>query len=200
MSVGVGVVGMGGSGSGWAGAGGAQPPRHSRNYDAMRNRPRTDSLLLAGFCAFLFFYGLGQVGLIGADEPRYAQVAREMLERHDWITPVLGGRPWLEKPPLYYWQATMAYGVFGVSDWAARLPSAFDATLLVLAVYFFLRRFRPGFEVDGALITASPAGIVAYPVAASMDMALPAAFTVGILGWGAWRESGKKTYLVLFYG
>ncbi len=158
----------------------------------MTNRTRTDSLLLAGFCAFLFFYGLGQFGLIGADEPRYAQVAREMLERHDWITPVLGGQPWLEKPPLYYWQAMLAYTIFGVSDWAARLPSAFDATLLVLAVYFFLRRFRPGFEVDGALIAASSAGIVGYARAASMDMALAAAFTIGMLGWWAWRESGKK--------
>jgi len=48
----------------------------------MTNRTRTDALLMAGFCAFLFFYGMGQFGLIGADEPRYAQVAREMLERH----------------------------------------------------------------------------------------------------------------------
>jgi 4-amino-4-deoxy-L-arabinose transferase-like glycosyltransferase len=165
----------------------------------MTNRTRTDSLLLAGFCAFLFLYGLGQVGLIGADEPRYAQVAREMLERHDWITPVLGGQPWLEKPPLYYWQAMMAYAVFGVSDWAARLPSAIDATFLVLAVYFFLRRFRSGFEVDGALITASSAGIIGYARAASMDMALAAAFTIGMLGWWAWRESGKRVYLLVFY-
>jgi 4-amino-4-deoxy-L-arabinose transferase-like glycosyltransferase len=165
----------------------------------MTNRARTHSLLLAGFCAFLFFYGLNQVGLIGADEPRYAQVGREMLERHDWITPVLGGQPWLEKPPLYYWQAMMAYAIFGVSDWAARLPSALDATLLVLAVYFFLRRFRPGFEIDGALITASSAGIIGYARAASMDMALASAFTIGMLGWWAWRESGKKPYLLIFY-
>src|SRR5260370_15649061 len=93
-----------------------------------------------------------------------------------------------------------AYAVFGVNDWAARLPSALDATFLVLAVYFFLRRFRPGFEVDGALITASSAGIIGYARAASMDMALAAAFTIGLLAWWAWRESGKKTYLVLFYG
>ena len=106
-----------------------------------------------------------------------------MLERHDWITPVLGGQPWLEKPPLYYWQAMLAYSIFGVSDWAARLPSALDATLLVLAVYFFLRRFRPGFELDGALIAASSAGIVVYARVASMDMALAAAFTLGMLGW-----------------
>jgi 4-amino-4-deoxy-L-arabinose transferase-like glycosyltransferase len=166
----------------------------------MTNRTRTDTLLLAGFCAFLFFYGLGQFGLIGADEPRYAQVAREMLERHDWITPVLNGRPWLEKPPLYYWQAVIAYKIFGVSDSAARLPAACDATFLVLAVYFFLRRFRPGFEIDGALITASSAGIIGYARAASMDMALAAAFTIGMLAWWAWRDSGKKVYLAVFYG
>ncbi|MCU1300615.1 MAG: Melittin resistance protein PqaB [Candidatus Sulfotelmatobacter sp.] len=165
----------------------------------MTNRTRTDALMLAGFCAFLFLYGLGRFGLIGADEPRYAQVAREMLQRHDWITPVLYGRPWLEKPPLYYWQAMIAYSMFGVSDWAARLPSVFDATLLVLAIYLFLRRFRPGFELDGALIVASSAGIIGYARAASMDMALAAAFTLAMLGWWAWRESGKKIYLAAFY-
>jgi 4-amino-4-deoxy-L-arabinose transferase-like glycosyltransferase len=166
----------------------------------MTNRTRTDLLLLAGFCAFLFFYGLAQFGLIGADEPRYAQVAREMLERHDWITPVLGGKPWLEKPPLYYWQAMLSYKLFGVSDWAARLPSAIDATFFVLAVYFFFRRFRRGWEVDGALICASCAGIIGYARAASMDMALAAAFAVGMLGWWAWRESGNRIYLSIFYG
>ena len=106
----------------------------------MTARTRTDVLLLAGFCTFLFFYGIAQFGLIGADEPRYAQVAREMLERRDWITPTLGGHAWLEKPPLYYWQAMLVYSVLGVSDAAARIPSAIDATLLVVAVYLFFRK------------------------------------------------------------
>ena len=145
----------------------------------MSARTRTDTLLLAGFCTFLFFYGLGAFGLIGADEPRYAQVAREMLERRDWITPVLGGHPWLEKPPLYYWQAMLAYSIFGVSDTAARIPSAVDGTLLVVAVYFFFRRFRRGIAIDAALITASCAGIIGYARAASMDMPLTATFAVG---------------------
>src|SRR5580658_6052711 len=146
--------------------------RRSRNLICMTNRTPTDSLLLAGFCAFLFFYGLGQFGLIGADEPRYAQVAREMLQRRDFITPVLGGHAWLEKPPLYYWQAMLAYSVFGVSDVVARVPAAIDATLLVVAVYLFFCRFRRGVEVDAALITASCAGVIGYAHAASMDMAL----------------------------
>ena len=165
----------------------------------MTTRTRTDVLLLAGFCGFLFFYGLGQFGLVGADEPRYAQVAREMLERRDWITPVLGGKPWLEKPPLYYWQAILAYSLYGVSDAAARVPSAFDATLLVVAAYLFLRRFRPGVELDGALITASCAGVIGYSRAAGTDMALASMFCIGMLLWWGWRESGKRAYLAAFY-
>ena len=178
----------------------------------MNPRLRTDWLLLGGFCAFLFFWGLSYFGLIGADEPRYAQVAREMLVRRDWITPTLSGKPWLEKPPhlndgqselqkppLYYWQAILAYRIFGVSDWTARLPSAFDATGMVLAVYLFLRRFRPGFHLDGALITAASAGIIGYARAASMDMALAATFTIALLGWYAWYESGNRVYLAGFY-
>ncbi len=166
----------------------------------MTTRTRTDVLLIAGFCAFLFFYGMGQFGLIGADEPRYAQVAREMLERHDWITPILGGHAWLEKPALYYWQAMLAYSMFGVSDVAARIPAALDATLLVVAVYLFFRRFRRGVEVDAALITASCAGMIGYAHAASMDMALAATFSIGMLAWWAWRESEQRIYLALFYG
>ncbi len=158
-----------------------------------------DWLLLTGFCGFLFFFGLAYFGLLGADEPRYAQVAREMLARHDWITPTLGGTPWLEKPVLYYWQTMLAYSVFGVSDWAARLPSAVDATLMVVAVYLFLRRFRPGFQLDGALMAASASGVIGFARAASMDMPLAATFTIAMLAWYAWYESASKRYLALSY-
>jgi len=164
----------------------------------------SDWLLLAGFCGFLFFFGLSYFGLVGADEPRYAQVAREMLARHDWVTPTLGGQPWLEKPTLYYWQTMLAYKIFGVGDWAARLSSAVDATLMVLAVYLFLRRFRSGFnftgfQLDGALMTASAGGVIGFARAASTDMPLAAAFTIAMLAWYAWYESASKRYLALFH-
>jgi 4-amino-4-deoxy-L-arabinose transferase-like glycosyltransferase len=164
------------------------------------SRASIDWLLLAGFCGFLFFFGLAYFGLIGADEPRYAQVAREMLARHDWITPTLGDKPWLEKPPLYYWQAMLAYSIFGVSDWAARLPSAVDATLMVIAVYLFLKRLRPGCQLDGALMTASAAGVIGFARAASTDMPLAATFTIALLAWYAWYESESHRYLAIFYG
>src|SRR5579863_46005 len=156
-------------------------------------------LFLACFCGFLFYYGLGYFGLVGADEPRYAQVAREMLARHDWITPTLGRQPWLEKPVLYYWQAMICYGIFGVSDWAARIPSALDASLLVFAIYFFLRRFRREFALDGALITASCAAVIGFARAASTDMPLAAMFGIAMLAWYAWHESAERVYLASFY-
>ncbi len=162
-------------------------------------RTRADLWLLLAFCGFLFFYGLGAFGLLGADEPRYAQVAREMLERSDWVTPTLLGKPWLEKPVLYYWEAMLSFRAVGVSDWAARVPSAVDAAMLIVAVYFFLRRFRPGSELDGALIAASCAGVVGFARAAATDMPLAACFSIALLAWYAWRESGSRIYLAAFY-
>ncbi len=178
-------------------------------------RTRTEVLLLVAFCGFLFFYGLGSFGLLGADEPRYAQVAREMLDRRDWITPTLQGKPWLEKPALYYWQAMASYSVArallparnhdnqqdsdGVTDKTARLPAAIDAALMIAAIYFFLRRFRHGSEEEGALITASSAGIIGYARAAATDMPLAATFTIALLSWYAWHETGKRAYLAAFY-
>lgn len=162
-------------------------------------RSRTDVLLLVAFCGFLFFYGLGAFGLLGADEPRYAQVAREMLDRSDWVTPTLQGKPWLEKPALYYWQAMLSFRVGGITDQAARLPAAFDAAMLVAAIFFFLRRFRRGSELDGALITAGCAAVIGFARAAATDMPLAATFAIALLGWYAWYESRTRIYLSAFY-
>lgn len=165
----------------------------------MNLRTRTDVLLLAALCGFLFFYGLGSFGLVGADEPRYAQVSREMLARSDWVTPTLMEKPWLEKPVLYYWQAMAAFRVAGVTDKAARLPGALDAALLVAAIYFFLRRYRKGSELDGALITASCVGVIGFAHAAATDMPLAACFSIALLAWYAWYESQRRIYLAVFY-
>jgi 4-amino-4-deoxy-L-arabinose transferase-like glycosyltransferase len=162
-------------------------------------RTRTDVLLLLALCGFLFFYGLGAFGLVGADEPRYAQVAREMLDRSDWITPTLQGKPWLEKPVLYYWEAMVSLRVAGITDQAARLPAAFDAAVLIAVVYLFLRRFRPGSELDGALITASCVSVVGFAHAAATDMPLAATFGIALLSWYAWYESRQYFYLAAFY-
>ena len=184
---------------------------------------------------FLLFYGLvpilggDQIGLVGADEPRYAQIAREMLEAHNetcaevhatvvprslrlrdiknslrcldggTVTPILYGHPWLEKPALYYWRAMSSFKEFGVSDWAARLPSASYAFLLIAMVFVHMLRFRPGGQLDAALITASSVAIIGFARGASTDMQMAAPLCVGMLGWYAWYETGSKYWLFDLY-
>ncbi|WP_350449124.1 ArnT family glycosyltransferase [Paracidobacterium acidisoli] len=155
--------------------------------------------------AFFLFYGLVPIfggdglGLVGADEPRYAQVAREMLHRRDFITPILWGHPWLEKPALYYWRAMFSFREFGVHDWAARLPSTSFAFTLIVLIYLHIRRFRNGGQLDAALITASCAGILSFARGASTDMQLAAPFCIGMLGWYAWYETDSKFWLFDLY-
>ncbi len=71
---------------------------------------------------------------------------------------------------------------FGVSDWSARLPSATGAVLLILMIFLHMRRFRPGGQLDAALITASCVAIIGFARGASTDMQLAAPFCIGMLG------------------
>src|SRR5690349_9814038 len=77
--------------------------------------------------AFAFFFGLGGLGLLGPDEPRYAEVAREMFAGGDYISTHLCGCLWFEKPVLLYWMSAISYRLFGINELAARLPTALAA-------------------------------------------------------------------------
>ncbi len=93
------------------------------------------ALLLLSFV--LFFNNLGGTALWDPDEPRQAIMAREMMERNDYIHPYLNGKPYLEKPPFYPWAIMAASKVRGnLDEFASRVPAAISATLLVLATYF----------------------------------------------------------------
>ena len=93
------------------------------------------ALLAAVMVVITLLAGLGTIGLIGPDEPRYAAIARAMAQTGDWVTPRLYGHPWFEKPALYYWGAGLAFRLVGTSEIAARLPSALAAlfTTVVMA-------------------------------------------------------------------
>ena len=125
-------------------------------------------LLLLYVC---LFSGLGAIGLVGPDEPRYAAIARAMSETHDWITPRLWGTPWFEKPVLYYWAAGVAMRLFGVSEFAARLPSALAALLAVVAVaWTALRSYGLGAAWYSLLMLPTSVAMIGFARAASPDM------------------------------
>jgi len=175
-----------------------------------------EAAVFLAFSIFFLLYGLTPIlggdglGLVGADEPRYAQIAHEMLVRFDsartlnerlsaCVTPYLYGRPWLEKPALYYWRAMFLFQDFGVHDWSARLPSTTFAFIMVGLIYLHMRRFRPGGHLDAALITVACAGIIGFARGASTDMQMAAPLAIGLLGWYAWYETGSKFWLYDIY-
>ncbi len=90
------------------------------------------SVLLCVTFYVCYFSHLGLLGFIGPDEPRYAWIARAMVETHDWVTPRLYGRPWFEKAPLYYWGAGLCFKWFVLSEAAAGLPYAISAIFEIL--------------------------------------------------------------------
>ncbi len=79
--------------------------------------------------------GLFTPGLLDDVDSIYTEIAREMLVRHDYVTPYINGVRFFDKPPLMYWMAAASMRVFGAHDWAARLPLALGMLALLLAVY-----------------------------------------------------------------
>jgi 4-amino-4-deoxy-L-arabinose transferase-like glycosyltransferase len=127
------------------------------------------------------FSGLGAFGLVGPDEPRYAAIARAMAETHDWVTPRLWGTPWFEKPVLYYWTAGIAMRIFGVSEFAARLPSALAALLAVLAVaWTALRSYGVGAAWYATLMLPTCVAMIGFSHGAGPDMLFAGMLTAGM--------------------
>lgn len=129
-----------------------------------------------------YFSHLGALGLVGPDEPRYAWIARDMAESGDWVTPRLYGRPWFEKPVLYYWGAALSFKLFGVSEVTARLPSALSALLATLALAWLALRLE-GWELARWVLLLLPTtvGMIGFSHSAGPDMPFAAMLTMAMI-------------------
>jgi len=159
---------------------------------AAKQRPYT-LLSLIAFAVIIFSFGLGRLALVGPDEPRYSEVAREMFATGDYISPRLCGCLWFEKPALSYWLAAASYHLFGVSEFAARFPSAIAAILTMVFVYYGLKRAvseRVAFAASIAFVTSGL--VIAYARVATPDILLTAAMTVALLSGYLARESSGR--------
>jgi len=140
------------------------------------------AVLIAATLYVCYFSHLGAIGFVGPDEPRYAWIARDMAETGDWVTPRLYGKPWFEKPPLFYWGAALCFKLFGVSEAAARLPSAISALLATLAMAWLAMRLY-GAETARWLLLLLPTtvGMIGFSHAAATDMPFSAMLTMAMV-------------------
>jgi 4-amino-4-deoxy-L-arabinose transferase-like glycosyltransferase len=140
------------------------------------------TLLILATLYVCYFSQLGAIGFVGPDEPRYAWIARAMTETGDWVTPRLYGKPWFEKPPLYYWGAAASFKAFGVSEAAARLPSAISALLATLGLAWLAWRI---YSAETArwllLLLPTTVGMIGFSHAAATDMPFSGMLTIAMV-------------------
>jgi 4-amino-4-deoxy-L-arabinose transferase-like glycosyltransferase len=152
---------------------------------------------LAAVCACLFFIGLGRLPLLEPDEGRNAEVAREMLESRDWVTPHYDHLTYLDKPALLFWMIAGSFECFGISEWPARFPSALLALATVLLTWAMARRMS-GRQIGllaGIILATSPLflGFARFVI---FDMPLTFFITLAMLClWLASQNSFSRPWL-----
>ncbi len=152
-------------------------------------------VLLVGAC--LIFIGLGSLPLLEPDEGRNAEVAREMLLSHDWLTPHFNGLPYLDKPNFLFWSIAGSFRAFGVTEWAARFPSALAALIVLFLVWLMAARMFGGRSAWRAgIILATAPLFFGFSRFVIFDMTLTLWVTVALTCFWLNSQSGFASSLL----
>jgi 4-amino-4-deoxy-L-arabinose transferase-like glycosyltransferase len=149
-------------------------------------------LVLALLCWLAFFNGLGTLGLMDKTEALFVEVGHQMHLRNDWITPWWNGERFFDYPVWGYWMVALAFRLFGVSAWAARLPVALAASSVVVAAFFLLWHWgepqerlqvRWGRAALGAGVLATSPGWIGWGRTSTTDMFLSSAISLALFAF-----------------
>lgn len=160
--------------------------------------------LLGLLVLFLLFDNLGGPALFDPDEGRNAEIAREILVTGDWVTPHYDFLPRLEKPIFFYALAAASYGIFGVSEAAARAVPAAAALGIILLTYFFSRRRDgPWAALWSALVLATAVQFGAFARIVIPDMALAFFIALALFAYyhasaAADRAEKRRHYFLMY--
>jgi len=144
----------------------------------VRLRQAAGLAALAAVVGLAFGLDLGRAYLWDPGEGRYAETVREMLLTHNWIVPTLDFAHYYDKPPGFFWIVAACFRVFGVNEWAARLPAALSAVLTIaVTVAFAWRRLGARAALGAGAILATAGEFVVLGRSVRMDMLLTAVMT-----------------------
>lgn len=143
-------------------------------------------LVVALACLIFFGTIFSPPSLMDDVDAVQAQIARNMLESGDWVTARLNGVKYLEKAPLKYWLIACSYLIFGVHDWAARIPVALSVVLLCWLVYRIgLWAFSPAAGFWAGIAMATCVGLFLFTRVLFVDVMLTLAVTLTL--WAMFR-------------
>lgn len=170
----------------------------------LKNTEKLTWILFALVIIAFYLFAL-DVPLLGPDEPRYSQVAREMFERNDWVTTKLGGYNWFEKPALLYWLQITFYNLFGVSEFSARFGSALFGLGTIASLWILGKKVSSESDFSNWLmiISASSIGLMSFARGASFDIIITFPMAASLVSFFIWENSTensnqKTSYLALF--
>ncbi len=150
---------------------------------------------------FIFLFGTSRYHLWKPDEPRYAEVSREMMESKSFVVPVLNGRSYYDKPPGFFILTGLSYRVFGrVNEFSARFTSAFFSvlSLVVLSILGGIM-FGKAEAFLGSIVLGTSLEYVWIARRVNMDNVLTFFILSSLLSFYAWYRKGDGRFLFPFY-
>jgi 4-amino-4-deoxy-L-arabinose transferase-like glycosyltransferase len=157
-------------------------------------------IILIILASILFFFKLGSFSLYDAAETTYGEFIKQMRLTGDWMTMHYNGKIIFDKPPLYYWIATLFTYIFGFTEWAIRLPAAICGVLTVVVTYLLGKTFynqKVGFYSGIVVMTAFQFMIQSR--IAEIDIMLTLLLASSILFfWQGYKYDNKNYYLLSY--
>jgi len=169
--------------------------------DALTPERRRDSLIVAIIGLLLFLPGLGMHDLWNPDEPRYAEVAREMIVSGEYFVPHVNGRVYTQKPPLQFWAMALSSLVTGgMNERAARLPAALAGTASIVLVFLIgLRLFSRRTAWLAAIVYATNVRILWQARIGQIDMLLASLVALAMWFWVRGITEKRPGFYRLFF-
>lgn len=160
----------------------------------LSRRDLTFAVLGIVLFAVLWFGNLELRDLVDPDEGRYAEIPREMAASGDWVTPRLNDLKYFEKPPLQYWITAIAYRIFGVDEWVARLWPALAGLAGALVVFIAgTRLYDRRTAVLAALMLLGMTQYVLFAHILTLDMSVTLFLSTALLAIAVAQRDNANT-------
>jgi 4-amino-4-deoxy-L-arabinose transferase-like glycosyltransferase len=165
---------------------------------------RSNAALLAGaglllLCG-LFFWQLDAYSLFNITEAKQAEIARHLWVSGDWVTPVYNRELYFDKPVLLHWLMALGFSIFGINEWAVRLPSAVAAAALIWTTWGFVHYFSNLRTATlAATLLAANSFTLALGRTGQHDMLLTVFMTTALYCWYFAYSSGQTWGYLAFF-